>query len=139
MLPPPLPLLLGGSRIREYDNNKTTLIDMPVQQINTVTISLSEYNEMKQSLDTLHNALEDNKIIIREPYSRGAYMTYHTFTRDAALNKVAQKYYEMEDRYKSTQKNNEYLEDKLYWMEKTWWYTLGKVFSKRNLMRKYSA
>ena len=105
---------------------------MPEQQYtNTVKIPLSEYNEMKQSLDTLHNALEDNKVIIRDPYSRGAYMAYHTFTRDAALNKIAGRYYEMEDRYKSLQKNNEYLADKLYWMEKTWWYKLSKLFSKR--------
>ena len=112
--------------------------NMPGQQpyVRTVKISLDEYNEMKQSLDTLHNALEDNKVIIRDPYSRGAYMTYHTFTRDAALNKIAGRYYEMEERYKSTQKNNEYLADKLYWMEKTWWFKLGKLFDKRNLVRK---
>jgi hypothetical protein len=110
---------------------------MPEQQYtNTVKIPLSEYNEMKQSLDTLHNALEDNKVIIRDPYSKGAYMTYHTFTRDAALSKIAGRYYEMEDRYKSLQKNNEYLADKLYWMEKTWWFKLGKLFDKRNLVRK---
>ena len=112
--------------------------NMPGQQpyVRTVKISLDEYNEMRQSLDTLHNALEDNKVIIRDPYSRGAYMTYHTFTRDAALNKIAGRYYEMEERYKATQANNDHLADKLYWMEKTWWFKLGKLFDKRNLMRK---
>ena len=112
--------------------------NMPGQQpyVKTVKISLDEYNEMRQSLDTLHNALEDNKVIIRDPYSRGAYMTYHTFTRDAALNKIAGRYYEMEERYKATQANNDYLADKLYWMEKTWWFKLGKLFDKRNLVRK---
>jgi hypothetical protein len=110
---------------------------MPEQQYtNTVKIPLSEYNEMKQSLDTLHNALEDNKVIIRDPYSRGAYMAYHTFTRDAALNKIAGRYYEMEDRYKSTQKNNEYLTGKIHELTSTRWYRLGKWLSKCILLRK---
>jgi hypothetical protein len=110
---------------------------MPEQQYtNTVKIPLSEYNEMKQSLDTLHNALEDNKVIIRDPYSRGAYMTYHTFTRDAALNKIAGRYYEMEDRHKSLQKNNEYLAGKIHELTSTRWYRLGKWLSKCILLRK---
>lgn len=133
MIPP-----LMINQLHRTANHKTTLIDMPGQQpyVRTVKISLDEYNEMKQSLDTLHNALEDNKVIIRGPYSRGAYTTYHTFTRDAALNKIAERYYEMEERYKATQANNDYLADKLYWMEKTWWFKLGKLFDKRNLVRK---
>jgi hypothetical protein len=108
------------------------------ERINTVTISLDEYNEMKQSLDTLHNALEDNKVIMRDaPYSHWrSYTTCQTFTHDAALTKVAEKYYALEDRYKLQIENNEYLANKLYWMEKTWWFKLGKLFDKRNLIRK---
>ena len=118
-------------------NHKTN--NMP-EQINTVTISLNEYNEMKQSLDTLHNALEDNKVIICDAYSHWrSYMACQTFTRDEALNKVAGKYYALENRYKTLQQDNESIASELYTIKKTWWYTLGKVFSKRNLMRKYSA
>ena len=106
------------------------------EQINTVTISLYEYNEMKQSLDTLHNALEDNKVIIRDtPYSR-AYTTCQTFTHDAALTKVAERYYELENVYKALQRENNTLVREVEWIKKTWWYALGKMFSKRNLMRK---
>ena len=112
--------------------------NMPGQQpyVKTVKISLDEYNEMRQSLDTLHNALEDNKVIIRDPYSRGAYMTYHTFTRDAALNKIAGRYYEMEERYKATQANNDHLARSIDKLTSTRWYMLGRWLSKRILMRK---
>ena len=131
----PLPLI-PIQRLWNHKTNNKIDNNMPEQHTSTVTISLKEYNEMKQSLDTLHNALEDNKVIIRDPYSRGAYMAYHTFTRDEVLNKIAGRYYEMEERYKATQANNDYLADKLYWMEKTWWFKLGKLFDKRNLVRK---
>ena len=133
MIPP-----LMINQLHRTANHKTNIIDMPGQQpyVRTVKISLDEYNEMKQSLDTLHNALEDNKVIIRDPYSRGAYMTYHTFTRDAALNKIAGRYYEMEERYKATQKNNEYLAGKVHELTSTRWYRLSEWVSKRILMRK---
>lgn len=135
---PPLPFLLQ-SRLWNYKtSNKTNIIDMPGQQphTSTVTISLKEYNEMRQSLDTLHNALEDNKVIIHEPYSRVSYTTCQTFTRDEALTKVAEKYYEMEERFKSTQANNEYLACRIHELTSTRWYMLGKWLSKRILMRK---
>ena len=122
------------SAIWNYKTNYK--IDNMPEQINTVTISLSEYNEMRQSLDTLHNALEDNKVIIHEPYSRISYTTCQTFTRDEALTKVAEKYYEMEERFKSTQANNEYLVRSIYELTSTRWYMLGKWLSKRILMRK---
>ena len=120
-----------------YKTNHKTDNNMP-EQINTVTISLSEYNDMRQSLDTLHNALEDNKVIIRDiPYSHWrSYMACQTFTHDAALTMVAEKYYELENKYKALQQDNESLTSKLYWMEKTWWFKLGKLFDKRNLIRK---
>ena len=133
MIPP-----LMINQLHRTANHKTNIIDMPGQQpyVRIVKISLDEYNEMKQSLDTLHNALEDNKVIIRDPYSRGAYMTYHTFTRDAALNKIAGRYYEMEERYKATQANNEYLAGKVHELTSTRWYRLSEWVSKRILMRK---
>ncbi len=61
MIPP-----LMINQLHRTANHKTNIIDMPGQQshMSTVTISLKEYNEMRQSLDTLHNALEDNKVII---------------------------------------------------------------------------
>ena len=62
-----LPLPFNYDPLRatwNYKENNKTDNNMPVQ-INTVTISLDEYNNMRQSLDTLHNALEDNKVIIR--------------------------------------------------------------------------
>jgi prefoldin subunit 5 len=109
-----------------YKENNNTDNNMPAQQVNTVTISLDEYNEMIQSLDTLHNALEDNKVIIRDtPYSR-AYMTCQTFTRDVALNKIAKRYYELESEYKALQRENNTLTKELYTIEKTWWFRLGK-------------
>ena len=109
-----------------YKENNNTDNNMPAQQVNTVTISLDEYNEMIQSLDTLHNALEDNKVIIRDtPYSR-AYMTCQTFTRDAALSKIAKRYYELESEYKALQRENNTLTKELYTIEKTWWFRLGK-------------
>ena len=112
--------------LRATWNYKENNNNMPVQQINTVTISLDEYNEMRQSLDTLHNALEDNKVIIRDtPYSR-AYMTCQTFTRDAALNKIAERYYELEGEYKALQRENNTLVREVEWIEKTWWFRLGK-------------
>jgi len=125
MIPPLSPLPFMYNRTGNDRYNKTTLIDMP-EQINTVTISLDEYNEMRQSLDTLHNALEDNKVIIRDtPYSR-AYMTCQTFTRDAALNKIAERYYELENEYKALQRENNTLVKEVEWIEKTWWFRLGK-------------
>jgi predicted double-glycine peptidase len=129
-----LPLPFNYDPLRatwNYKENNKTDNNMPVQ-INTVTISLDEYNNMRQSLDTLHNALEDNKVIIRStghnPYT---YMTCQMFTRDEALNKVAKKYYELENTYKASQQNYEALASELDWIEKTWWFRLGKWWNNR--------
>ena len=121
-----------------YKTNNKTDNNMPGQQphVSTVTIPLSEYNEMRESLDMLHNALEDNKILIRDtPYSR-SYMTCQTFTRDAALNKLAEKYYKLEERYKELQQNHEALAGKVNELTSTRWYMLGKWLSKCILLRK---
>ena len=115
-------------------NHKTN--NMP-EQINTVTISLSEYNDMIQSLNTLHNALEDNKVIIRDtPYRNGwrSYTTCQTFTHDETLTMVAEKYYALENRYRALQRDNDMLNKEMY--EYKWWYKLGKMFSKCNLTTK---
>jgi len=139
MIPLPLPLLMYNRTGNDRYNNNTINDNnnMPAQQpVNTVTISLDEYNDMKQSLNTLHNALEDNKVIIRDtPYSR-AYMTCQTFTRDTALNKVAERYYELEERYKKLQQDHEALVSELHELTSTRWYRLREWLIKCNLLRK---
>ena len=58
-------------------------------------------------------------------------MTCQMFTRDEALNKVAKKYYELENTYKASQQNYEALASELDWIEKTWWFRLGKWWNNR--------
>ena len=126
MIPTLLPLQMITNIGKNY---KTTKIDnnMPGQQphVSTVTITLDEYNEMKQSLDTLHNALEDNKVIIRDsPW----YKSFQTFTRDEALTKIANKYYKLEERYKALQEDNEELAIEIHELTSTRWYKLMSWF-----------
>ena len=130
MMPTLLPLQMITNIGKDY---KTTKIDnnMPGQQphVSTVTIPLDEYNEMNKSLDMLNNALEDNKVIIRDTsYRSFPYMAYQTFTRDEALNKIAVKYYKLEGKYKALQDYNESLASEIHELMNTRWYKLMKWF-----------
>ena len=129
MIPTLLPLQMITNIGKDY---KTTKIDnnMPGQQphVSTVTIPLDEYNGMRQSLNTLHNALEDNKVIIRDWDNRWTYYKYQTFTRDEALNKVAEKYYKLEEQYKDLQEDNRALAREVNELTSTRWYRWMRWF-----------
>lgn len=125
----PLPLSVLRSRLNDY--TKTDI--MPEQSYtSTVKIPLSEYNEMSHSLDLLNKALEYNKIVIRDTDNYRSFTKYHTFTRDEALTKVAEKYYKLEDKYDKLLKQNDKLASEFSdYTEASLWTRIMRVFNKQ--------
>jgi hypothetical protein len=125
----PLPLSVLRSRLNDY--TKTDI--MPEQSYtSTVKIPLSEYNEMSHSLDLLNKALEYNKIVIRDTDNHWSFTKYHTFTRDEALTKVAEKYYKLEDKYDKLLKQNDKLANEFSdYTEASLWTRIMRVFNKQ--------
>ena len=100
--------------------------------VNKVTIALSEYNEMKHSLEILNVALEENKIIIRDTNNHWSFNKYQTFTRDEALTKVAEKYYKLENKYKDLEELNNRLSNEFSdYTEASLWTRIMRVFNKQ--------
>jgi hypothetical protein len=127
----PLPLSVLRSRLNDY--TKTEIMSEPQQHVSTVTIPLSEYNEMRRSLELLNKALENNEVAVRETPTPYSYETrYRTFTRDEALNRIAEKYYQLEDKYRELQKqNNKLASDFNGYTEATLWTRIMRVFNKQ--------
>ena len=127
----PLPLSVLRSRL--FDYTKTDIMPEPQQHVSTVTIPLSEYNEMIRSLELLNKALENNEVAVRETPSPYSYETrYRTFTRDEALNRIAEKYYQLEDKYRELQKqNNKIASEFNEYTEATLWTRIMRVFNKQ--------
>lgn len=126
----PMPLSVLRSRANDYTTTK--LIDDMPALVNTVTIALSEYNEMKHSLEILNVALEENKIIIRDTNNHWSFNKYQTFTRDEALTKVAEKYYKLENKYKDLEELNNRLSNEFSdYTEASLWTRIMRVFNKQ--------
>ncbi len=126
----PLPLSVLRSRLNDY--TKTDI--MPEQSYtSTVKIPLSEYNEMIRSLELLNKALENNEVAVRETPSPYSYETrYRTFTRDEALNRIAEKYYQLENKYREQQKQNDKLASEFSaYTEASLWTRIMRVFNKQ--------
>jgi len=128
----PLPIsLLFPNRSNEY--KKTEIMSEPQQHVSTVTIPLSEYNEMRRSLELLNKALENNEVAVRETPTSYSYETrYRTFTRDEALTKIAEKYYKLENKYMELEKHNNTLASEFdEYTEATLWTRIMRVFNKQ--------
>jgi len=130
LTPFPLSLL---SRFNSNEYKKTNIMSEPQPHVSTVTIPLNEYNEMRRSLELLNKALENNEVAVRETPTPYSYETrYRTFTRDEALNRIAEKYYQLEDKYKELQKqNNKLASDFNEYTEATLWTRIMRVFNKQ--------
>jgi hypothetical protein len=126
----PLPLSVLQSRLNDY--TKTEIMSEP-QHVSTVTISLSEYNEMIRSLELLNKALENNEVAVRETPSPYSYETrYRTFTRDEALNKIAEKYYKLENKCNEMNKRYDKLASEFNeYTEASLWTRIMRVFNKQ--------
>jgi len=127
----PLPLSVLRSRL--FDYTKTDIMPEPQQHVSTVTIPLSEYNEMIRSLELLNKALENNEVAVRETPSPYSYETrFRTFTRDAALTKIAEKYYKLEEKYMELEKHNKTLASEFNeYTEASLWTRIMRVFNKQ--------
>ena len=130
LTPFPLSLL---SRFNSNEYKKTNIMSEPQPHVSTVTIPLNEYNEMRRSLELLNKALENNEVAVRETPTPYSYETrYRTFTRDEALNRIAEKYYQLEDKYKELQKQNNKLASEFNeYTEATLWTRIMRVFNKQ--------
>lgn len=129
LTPFPLSLL---SRFNSNEYKKTNIMSEQQQHVSTVTIPLSEYNEMNKSLELLNKALEDNKIVIRDTDNHWSFNKYQTFTRDEALTKVAEKYYKLEDKYDKLLKQNDKLASEFSdYTEASLWTRIMRVFNKQ--------
>ena len=129
LTPFPLSLL---SRFNSNEYKKTDIMPEPQQHVSTVTIPLDEYNSMTRSLDLLNKALEDNKVIIRDTDNHWSFTKYHTLTRDEALNKIAEKYYKLDNKYQDLKEQNIRICNEFgAYTEATLWTRIMRVFNKQ--------
>jgi hypothetical protein len=129
LTPFPLSLL---SRFNSNEYKKTNIMPEPQQHVSTVTIPLSEYNEMNKSLELLNKALEDNKIVIRDTDNHWSFTKYHTLTRDEALTKIAEKYYKLDNKYQDLKEQNTRICNEFSaYTEATLWTRIMRVFNKQ--------
>jgi hypothetical protein len=129
LTPFPISLL---SRFNSNDYKKTDIMPEPQQHVSTVTIPLDEYNSMTRSLDLLNKALEDNKVIIRDTDNHWSFTKYHTLTRDEALNKIAEKYYKLDNKYQDLKEQNIRICNEFgAYTEATLWTRIMRVFNKQ--------
>jgi hypothetical protein len=129
LTPFPLSLL---SRFNSNEYKKTNIMPEPQQHVSTVTIPLSEYNEMNKSLELLNKALEDNKIIIRDTDNHWSFTKYHTLTRDEALTKIAEKYYKLDNKYQDLKEQNTRICNEFSaYTEASLWTRIRRVFNKQ--------
>jgi hypothetical protein len=129
LTPFPLSLL---SRFNSNEYKKTDIMPEPQQHVSTVTIPLDEYNSMTRSLDLLNKALEDNKVIIRDTDNHWSFTKYHTLTRDEALNKIAEKYYKLDNKYQDLKEQNIRICNEFgAYTEASLWTRIMRVFNKQ--------
>jgi hypothetical protein len=129
LTPFPLSLL---SRFNSNEYKKTNIMPEPQQHVSTVTIPLSEYNEMNKSLELLNKALEDNKIVIRDTDNHWSFTKYHTLTRDEALTKIAEKYYKLDNKYQDLKEQNTRICNEFSdYTEASLWTRIMRVFNKQ--------